>query len=234
MLKELKERVLAANQQLPVKGLVTYTWGNVSGIDREKGLVVIKPSGIPYCNLTIDKLVVVDLAGNKVAGELDPSSDTATHLVLYRNFPQIGGVVHTHSEWAVSWAQAGRDIPALGTTHADHFYGRVPCTRKLERKEVEQEYEKNTGEVIVETLENKDPIAIPGVIVHQHGPFTWGKEINDAVYNAVVLEEIAKMAYRTTNLSSGILPIDDYLLNKHYKRKHGEDAYYGQTGKEEK
>lgn len=228
MLENLKAEVLAANLELPKKGLVTYTWGNVSGIDREKGLIVIKPSGVSYEKMTIDDLVVVDLQGNQVEGDLNPSSDTPTHIVLYNKFPQIGGVVHTHSSWATTWAQAGRSIPALGTTHADYFYGHIPVTRTLTHDEIGGQYEKETGNVIVETFQDLNPLYLPGVIVKNHGPFTWGKTASDAVHNAVVLEEVAKMAYYAYQLTPGIESIDHKLLDKHFLRKHGENAYYGQ------
>jgi len=228
MLDELKEQVLRANLALPEHGLVTFTWGNVSGIDREKGLVVIKPSGVPYSSLRKEHLVVVDLDGNKVEGELKPSSDTPTHLVLYRAFKNIGGIVHTHSPWATSFAQAGRGIQAFGTTHADYFYGEIPCTRKMTAEEINGEYEKETGNVIVETFSGKDPMDMPGVLVNMHGPFAWGKDAMDAVHNAVVLEEVAKMAFNTIMLNPGIRPMDTVLLNRHFFRKHGANAYYGQ------
>ncbi|NLY11744.1 MAG: L-ribulose-5-phosphate 4-epimerase [Firmicutes bacterium] len=230
MLEQLKEQVLKANLDLPKHGLVTFTWGNVSGIDREKGLMVIKPSGVPYEELTVDDLVVLDLDGKQVEGKLRPSSDTPTHLVLYNKFPNIGGVVHTHSPWATSWAQAGRGIPALGTTHADYFYGEIPCTRKMTAEEIQTEYEKETGNVIVETFERLgiDPLNIPGVLVNNHGPFSWGTDADNAVHNAVVLEEVAKMAFNTFALTPGIKQIDQVLLDKHFLRKHGAGAYYGQ------
>lgn len=228
MLDELKEQVLQANLALPEYGLVTFTWGNVSGIDREKGLVVIKPSGVPYSSLKKEDLVVVDLDGNKVEGKLKPSSDTPTHLVLYRAFKNIGGIVHTHSSWATSFAQAGRGIPAFGTTHADHFYGEIPCTRKMTPEEIKGDYEEETGNVIVETFNGKDPMDVPAVLVNMHGPFTWGKDAMDAVHNAVVLEEVAKMAFNTIMLNPGIGPMDINLLNRHFFRKHGANAYYGQ------
>jgi L-ribulose-5-phosphate 4-epimerase len=227
MLNELKKQVFEANIDLVKYGLVIFTWGNVSGIDREKGLVVIKPSGVSYDNMTADDMVVVDMNGNVVEGKYKPSSDTPTHLVLYKKFEKLGGVVHTHSEWATSWAQAGLPIPALGTTHADYFYGSVPCTRKLTKKETEEKYEEETGNVIVETFKGIDPLAIPGVIINGHGPFTWGTDAHHAVHNAVVLEEVAKMAHHTLTLNS-IKGIDQYLLDKHYYRKHGPGAYYGQ------
>jgi len=228
MLKDLKEQVWKANMDLPKYGLVTFTWGNVSGIDRDRGLVVIKPSGVPYPELKPEHMVVLDLEGNKVEGDLKPSSDTPTHLVLYNNFKEIGGVVHTHSSWATSFAQAGRGIPALGTTHGDYFYGEIPCTRKMTKEEIEGDYEKETGNVIVETFANLNPIEIPGVLVNMHGPFSWGKDAADAVHNAVVLEEVAKMALRTFVLNPNIGPMDQNLLDKHFLRKHGANAYYGQ------
>jgi len=228
MLKWLKEAVLEANLELPKQRLVTYTWGNVSGICREKGLVVIKPSGVPYPELKLEHMVVLDLDGNQVEGKLRPSSDTPTHLVLYRAFSQIGGVVHTHSPWATSWAQAGRSIPALGTTHADYFYGEIPCTRDMTKEEIQGNYEAETGNVIVETFQGKDPMQVPGVLVKSHGPFNWGKDPHEAVHNAVVMEEVARMAFHTIMLSSGISPMDQALLDKHFLRKHGPGAYYGQ------
>lgn len=230
MLERLKKDVLEANLQLPKHGLVTFTWGNVSGIDRQTGLVVIKPSGVPYDELHIDDLVVLDLDGKIVEGTLRPSSDTPTHLALYRAFPQIGGIVHTHSPWATSWAQAGRRIPALGTTHADYFYGEIPCTRTLTEEEIERGYELETGNVIIETFENEglDPVAMPGILLSGHAPFSWGKNANEAVHNAVVLEEVAKMALNTYLLNPQINAIDQFLLDKHYLRKHGVNAYYGQ------
>ncbi|MDF2522886.1 MAG: araD [Clostridiales bacterium] len=228
MLEKLKEMVLEANLELPKRGLVTYTWGNVSGIDREKNLVVIKPSGIPYEELKLEHLVVLDLNGNIIEGHLNPSSDAPTHLVLYRNFKEIGGVVHTHSRWATIWAQAGKYIPALGTTHADYFYGDIPCTRKMTMGEIKGDYEKETGNVIVETFANRNPMHLPGVIVCNHGPFTWGKSPSDAIHNAVVLEEVAMMAYHAHSLAGDISSIDQTLLDKHFLRKHGANAYYGQ------
>ncbi len=228
MLKELKEKVLEANLELPRKGLVTYTWGNVSGIDRENKLVVIKPSGIPYEALRLEHLVVLDLDGGIIEGKLNPSSDTPTHLMLYKSFANIGGIVHTHSRWATIWAQAGKGIPAYGTTHADYFYGKIPCTRKLTADEIQGDYEKETGKVIAETFEAHNPVFIPGIIVNNHGPFSWGKDPNEAVHNAVVLEEVAMMAYHTCQLATGIGPIDQALLDKHFLRKHGANAYYGQ------
>lgn len=230
MLNELRQQVFQANLELPRRGLVLYTWGNVSGIDREKGLVVIKPSGVEYDRLTPECLVVVDLDGHVVEGELRPSSDTKTHLELYRVFPQIGGVVHTHSTFAAAWAQAGQDLPCYGTTHADYFYGAVPCARSLTAEEVEADYEGNTGKVIVETFRNRglDPVAMPGVLCRSHGPFTWGKDPAEAVYHAAVLEEIAKMALLTRQLDPGAAPAPQYVQDKHYLRKHGPNAYYGQ------
>ena len=231
MLEKLKREVLEANLLLPKHGLVTFTWGNVSGIDREKGLFVIKPSGVEYDELKPDDMVVMDLEGNKVEGELNPSSDTKTHLVLYNAFPEIGGIVHTHSPHAVAWAQAGRDIPAYGTTHADYFYGPIPCARHLTREELEEDYEKNTGNVIVDTFRagQLDPMAIPAVICRSHGPFTWGRDAAQAVYHAVVLEEVAKMAILTRQVDPGAEPTPQRILDKHYLRKHGPNAYYGQT-----
>jgi L-ribulose-5-phosphate 4-epimerase len=229
MLEQLKERVLEANLALPKHGLVTFTWGNVSGIDREWGFVVIKPSGVPYDMMKVEHLVVVDLEGNRVEGDLKPSSDTPTHLVLYNAFPDLGGVVHTHSSWCTIWAQAGKGIPALGTTHADYFYGEIPCTRKLTAAEIQSAYEENTGHVIVETFERKNPLHVPGVLVHTHGPFTWGTDANNAVHNAVVMEEVAKVAYHTLALNPTIGMMDQALLDKHFLRKHGANAYYGQT-----
>jgi L-ribulose-5-phosphate 4-epimerase len=229
LLKRLKQAVLEANQDLPKYNLVTFTWGNVSGIDREKGLVVIKPSGVDYVDLKADELVVVDLDGNVVEGNLKPSSDTPTHLALYKAFPSIGGVVHTHSSWATSWAQAGRSIPALGTTHADYFYGEIPCTRKMTEAEIQGAYELETGNVIVETFKDLDPSRVPGVLVNCHAPFSWGTDAHNAIHNAVVLEEVAKMAYRTFNLTPSISAMDQALLDRHFLRKHGANAYYGQN-----
>ena len=230
MLKKLKHAVYEANMELPRRGRVTYTWGNVSGIDRERGLVVIKPSGVSYDELTPDDLVVLDLDGKVVDGKLNPSSDTKTHLELYKAFPEIGGIVHTHSPYAVGWAQAGRDIPAYGTTHADYFYGPVPCCRSLTEQEVEEDYERNTGLVIVETFRQRelDPVHVPGAICRNHGPFTWGKDAAQAVYHAVVLEEVAKMAVYTTQIAPDAQPAPQYVLDKHFLRKHGPNAYYGQ------
>ncbi len=230
LLKELRKQVYEANMELPRRNLVTYTWGNVSGIDREQGLFVIKPSGVEYDELRPENLVVMDLAGNKVEGELNPSSDMKSHLVLYNAFPQIGGIVHTHSPYAVGWAQAGEDIPCFGTTHADYFYGPIPCARHLTQEELDEGYELNTGKTIVETfrLRNIDPVAVPAVICHSHGPFTWGKDADQAVYHAVVLEEVAKMALFTRQVNPQAVPAPQRIVNKHYTRKHGPNAYYGQ------
>jgi len=227
MLEKLKEEVFHANLELVKHGLVIFTWGNVSGIDREKGLVVIKPSGVSYDDIRPKDMVVLNLYGQVVEGKLRPSSDTPTHLVLYRQFEQIGGIVHTHSEWATSWAQAGKGIPALGTTHADYFYGEIPCTRKMTKLEIEKDYELETGRVIVERFKDIDPNAVPGVLVNNHGPFSWGTDPNNAVHNAVVMEEVAKMTYRTLILNPDTT-MDQALLDKHFLRKHGKDAYYGQ------
>lgn len=229
MLKPLKKTVWQANLALPQSGLVVFTWGNVSGIDRETGLVVIKPSGLAYENMNYSDMVVVDLDGKKVEGELNPSSDTPTHLELYKAFPDIQGIVHTHSAWATIFAQAGRGIPAYGTTHADYFYGEVPCTRPMKREEVTGSYEAETGKVIVETFANISPKEIPAVLVHAHGPFTWGRDPLDAVHNAVVLEHVAMTAWHSVQLAGGaLLPMGQALLDKHYLRKHGDGAYYGQ------
>ena len=229
MLEELKEQVWKANLQLPAHGLVVFTWGNVSGIDRESGLFVIKPSGVEYDKLRPEDMVVMDLNGNKVEGELNPSSDTPTHVELYRNFPSIGGVVHTHSRWATIWAQSGRSIPAYGTTHGDYFYGAIPCTRAMTPEEIGGEYEKETGKVIVETFTGKNPDDIPAVLVKSHGPFTWGKDCLEAVHNSVVLEELAMMAWHTENTCGvQMQPMQQELLDKPFLRKHGANAYYGQ------
>ena len=229
MLKKLREQVFQANLLLPKHGLVTFTWGNVSGIDREKGLVVIKPSGVAYETMKAKDMVVVELETGKVVdGELKPSSDTPTHLELYKAFPNIGGIVHTHSRWATSFAQAGHGIPPLGTTHGDYFYGEIPCTRKMTEAEIQAEYEKETGTVIIETFKDKNPDAIPGVVVYSHGPFAWGKDVMDAVHNAVVMEEVAFMNIQTMILNQNIQPMQQELLDKHYLRKHGANAYYGQ------
>lgn len=230
MLEQLKQQVYEANMELPKRGLVTYTWGNVSGIDRESGLVVIKPSGVEYDELTPDKLVVVDLDGTVVEGSLRPSSDTKTHLELYKAFPSLGGIVHTHSPHAVAWAQAGEGIPCYGTTHADYFYGTIPCARHLTQQEIDEDYEKNTGTVIVETFQtqNIDPVHVPAVICHSHGPFTWGKDAAQAVYHAVVLEEVARMAILTRQVNPAAAPAPQSVQDKHFMRKHGPNAYYGQ------
>ena len=243
MLEELKEKVFRANLDLVKHNLVIFTWGNVSGIDREKGLVVIKPSGVDYDKMKASDMVVVDLATGKVVeGDLNPSSDTPTHLVLYREFPEIGGIVHTHSTYATAWAQAGRDIPSLGTTHADYFHDDIPCTRDMKKKEIFGEYEKETGKVIVERFKSIKPMDTPAALVKNHGPFTWGTDADNAVHNAVVLEEVAKMAFlaNTLHLAGSIYmgPLETnkpsmnrHLIEKHYSRKHGPDAYYGQKKK---
>ncbi len=228
MLEQLKQKVLAANLALPAHRLVTFTWGNVSGIDRAQGLVAIKPSGVAYDRLRAADLAVVDLNGKCVEGLLKPSSDLATHLVLYKAFADIGGVVHTHAPWSTSWAQAGQAIPALGTTHADYFHGAIPCTRPMTKNEIAASYEENTGRVIEETFAKIDPRHIPGVLVHGHGPFTWGADTDDAVHNAVVLEQVACMAFRTLTLQPTAPSIAQELLDKHFLRKHGNNAYYGQ------
>ncbi len=228
-MQQLKQKVFEANMLLPKYSLITFTWGNVSGIDREKGLVVIKPSGVEYDEMTVDDMVVVDLAtGRKVEGKLNPSSDTDTHLELYRNFKNIGGVVHTHSRYATVFSQSKKAVPALGTTHADYFYGNIPCTRGMTKDEIQTEYELNTGKVIVETFKETNPDQMPGVLVASHGPFTWGKNPHDAVHNAVVLEEVSFMAWQNILFNKEIEDIDQNLLDKHYLRKHGENAYYGQ------
>lgn len=231
MLEALKQAVWEANMDLPKYGLVTFTWGNVSGIDRESGLVVIKPSGVPYEELKPEQMVVVDLDGKVVEGNLRPSSDTPTHVVLYKQFKDIGGVVHTHSPWATSYAQAGRSIEALGTTQGDYFYGTVPCTRPMTEAEIKGAYELETGNVIVETFEKNDidPNRIPSVLVFSHAPFCWGKDPHNAVHNAVVLEEVAKMNFHSYQLNPGLQPMDQNLLDRHYLRKHGANAYYGQN-----
>jgi len=232
MLEQLKEQVFQANLLLPKHGLITFTWGNVSGIDRGQGLVVIKPSGVSYDVMKADDMVVVDVeTGKTVEGNLKPSSDTPTHLELYKAFPNIGGVVHTHSRWATTFAQAGRGIMALGTTQADYFYGEIPCTRKMTKAEIEGEYEKETGTVIIETFQGKNADTMPAVLVHSHGPFTWGTDPMDAVHNAVVLDEVAFMNFHTLMIEPGIQPMQQELLDKHYLRKHGANAYYGQTKK---
>lgn len=230
MLDDLKQKVLEANLLLPKYGLVVFTWGNVSGIDRENGLVVIKPSGVDYDIMKAEDMVVTDLDGNVVEGKLKPSSDLATHLEFYKHFKDIGGVVHTHSVNAVAWAQAGKDIPALGTTHGDYFYGQIPCTRLMTEEEIKDNYELNTGKVVVEEFEKRhvDPNQMPGVLVHSHGPFTWGKDPFDAVHNSVVLDTLAKMALKTITINGDVDSMQRELLDKHFLRKHGLGAYYGQ------
>lgn len=231
MLEDLKVKVLEANLLLPKHNLVTFTWGNVSAIDRESGLVAIKPSGVEYDGMTADDIVLVDLDGKVVEGKYKPSSDTPTHVELYKRFPNIGGVVHTHSSYATSWAQSGRDIPCYGTTHADYFYGDIPCVRTLTAEEIADFYEKNTGVLIADEFEarGKDYEAVPGVLCKNHGPFSWGKDAHEAVHNAVVLEEVAKMAYRTETINPEVKPAPQELQDKHYFRKHGANAYYGQN-----
>lgn len=230
MLEKLKQEVYEANMLLPKYGLITFTWGNVSAIDRASGLIVIKPSGVEYDVMTADQMVVVNLDGKIVEGTLNPSSDTPTHVELYRQFPDVGGIVHTHSSWATIFAQAGRGVKAYGTTHADYFYGEIPCTRPMTPAEIQGEYELETGKVIVETFKGIDPLTIPAVLVKSHGPFTWGKDAHEAVHNAVVLEQLAMMAFYTESLSTGSAtsPMQQELLDKHYLRKHGANAYYGQ------
>jgi len=233
MLEELKQRVLKANLMLPQYGLVTFTWGNVSGIDRQKGLIVIKPSGVDYNQMKVSDMVVVDMDGNIVEGDLNPSSDTPTHIVLYKAFSNIEGVVHTHSPWAVSFAQAGVAIAAAGTTHGDYFYGDIPVTRAMTKEEITKDYEKQTGNIVVETFNknNINPDYVPGVLVNDHGPFTWGTSPENAVHNSVVLEEVAKMVYHSLQLNPHHIAMDQVLLDKHFNRKHGENAYYGQNKK---
>ena len=228
MLEELKKAVYEANMLLPKYNLVTFTWGNDSQIDRETGYFAIKPSGVDYDKLTPDDMVIMDLEGNKIEGRYNPSSDTPTHLELYRAFPKIGGVVHTHSPWATSWAQAGRGIPCYGTTHADYMYGEIPCVRCLTKEEIDTAYEKNTGLLIVDYFKDKDYEAVPAVLCKNHGPFTWGKDGHEAVHNAVVLEEVAKMAARCEMINPQVKPAPQELQDKHYYRKHGANAYYGQ------
>ena len=229
MLEELKEQVLKANLMLPAHGLVTFTWGNVSGIDRKEGLVVIKPSGVEYGEMTASDMVVVDLDGKVVEGKLKPSSDTPTHIELYKAFGNIGGVVHTHSRWATVFAQCGAGVPALGTTHGDYFYGEIPCTRRMTKEEIDGEYEKETGTVIIERFKGINPDDIPAVLVNSHGPFAWGTDAANAVHNAVVLEEVAFMAWHCNVLAGHKpCPMQQELLDKHYLRKHGANAYYGQ------
>ena len=227
-LQKIKEDVFKANLDLVKYNLVLFTWGNVSQFDRENKFVVIKPSGVDYCNMTAEDMVVVDLEGKVIEGKYRPSSDTPTHLELYKKFESIGGITHTHSTYATAWAQSGRDIPFYGTTHADYFYGAIPCARALTKEEVESEYEKNTGKVIIERFAKIKPVEIPAVLVKSHGIFTFGKNADNSVYNAVVAEEVAKMAVITEQINGNIKPADDYLLNKHYLRKHGKNAYYGQ------
>lgn len=229
MLEKLKQEVWQANMNLQKHGLIVFTWGNASGIDREQGLIVIKPSGVDYEKMQPEDMAVLDLEGNQVEGALRPSSDTPTHIVLYRNFPEVGGIVHTHSSYATTWAQAGKSIPAFGTTHADYFYGDIPCTRSLSKEEIQGKYEEETGNVIVGTFQNRNPLHVPGVLVGSHGPFSWGKDAHEAVYHAVVLEEVAKMALNTRSANSEAKAIDQVLLDKHFLRKHGKDAYYGQN-----
>lgn len=233
MLEALKKKVYEANMELPKHGLVTFTWGNVSGIDRESGLFVIKPSGVDYDKLTPEDMVVMDLEGNKIEGSYKPSSDTATHIELYKAFPEIGGIVHTHSSYATSWAQAGRSIPCYGTTHADYIYGEIPCLRCLTAEEIEDAYEENTGHLIVNEFARlqKDPMAVPAVLCKNHGPFAWGKDAKEAVHNAVVLEEVAKMAYRAELINPKVEAAPQELQDKHYYRKHGANAYYGQENR---
>lgn len=228
MLEALKEQVLRANLDLVKYGVVIFTWGNVSALDRETGLVVIKPSGVDYSVMKAEDMVVVDIDGNRVEGKLNPSTDLPTHLEIYKAYPEVGGVVHTHSAHATAWAQAGRGIPFYGTTHADYFYGEIPCTRELRRDEVEADYEKNTGLVIVETIGDREPLAMPGALVKSHGVFSWGSDAANAVHNAVVMEYVAKMATEAEAVNPGIHSAPDYLLEKHYQRKHGKNAYYGQ------
>ncbi|MEG1806038.1 MAG: L-ribulose-5-phosphate 4-epimerase [Clostridia bacterium] len=231
MLEELKEKVFKANLDLVKYGLVIFTWGNVSEIDKESGLVVIKPSGVSYDKMKASDMVVVDLDGKVVEGTLNPSSDTPTHLEIYKAHKDVGGVVHTHSTTATGFAQSGKPITALGTTHADYFYGDIPCTRALSKDEIEHDYEKNTGKVINETFSGIDFMSVPGVIVKNHGPFAWGKDGDNAVYNAVVLEEVAKMAVVALTVNPNVERVDQFLLDKHYMRKHGKNAYYGQKNK---
>lgn len=233
MLEELKKTVCDANKELPRYGLVTFTWGNVSAIDRKSGLLVIKPSGVEYDRLTPEDMVVVDLEGKTVEGRYKPSSDTPTHVELYKAFPEIGGIVHTHSTYATGWAQAGRSISCYGTTHADYIYGEVPCVRCLTADEIAENYEENTGHLIVNEFLRmcKDPVSVPAVLCKNHGPFTWGKNAEEAVHNAVVLEEVARMAYLAESINHHIQPAPKELMDKHYYRKHGANAYYGQHEK---
>ena len=231
MLEELKKDVFENNLRLVKNNLVTLTWGNVSAIDREKGLIVIKPSGVSYDKMTAEDMVVVDMQGNKVEGRYNPSSDTPTHLELYKKFPEIGGIVHTHSRWATIFSQCGREVPALGTTHADAFYGAVPCTRRMTKAEIAGEYEAETGKVIIETFEGKNVMDVPAVLVHSHGPFTWGKDASKAVENSIILEEVSMMAWHTV-MANPTATMQQELADKHYFRKHGANAYYGQVNKE--
>ncbi|RJT18765.1 L-ribulose-5-phosphate 4-epimerase [Buttiauxella izardii] len=228
-MQQLKQQVFEANMALPRHGLVTFTWGNVSGIDRERQCIAIKPSGVAYETMSADDMVIVDMNGVVIEGKYRPSSDTATHLALYKKYPELGGVVHTHSTHATAWAQAGLSIPALGTTHADYFFGDIPCSRPLTCEEVQGEYELNTGKVIIQTLGEINPLHTPGIVVYQHGPFAWGKNVEDAVHNAVVMEEVARMAWIAREINPQLKPIDSYLMNKHFQRKHGANAYYGQN-----
>lgn len=227
-MQQLKQQVFEANMALPRHGLVTFTWGNVSGIDRERQCIAIKPSGVAYEQMSADDMVVVDMNGEVIDGKYRPSSDTATHLALYKQYSEIGGVVHTHSTHATAWAQAGLSVPALGTTHADYFFGDIPCTRALTVEEVQGEYELNTGKVIIEMLGEGNSLHTPGIVVYQHGPFAWGKDVHDAVHNAVVMEEVARMAWIARGINPMLKPIDSHLMNKHFQRKHGANAYYGQ------
>ena len=229
MLEELKERVYRANLELPKYGLVTFTWGNVSEIDRETGYFAIKPSGVPYDELKPEDMVIMSLDGTKIEGRYNPSSDTATHIEIYKAFLKVGGIVHTHSPWATSWAQAGRGIPCYGTTHADYMYAEIPCVRNLTKGEIDSGYEKNTGVLIVDFFQDKDYVSMPAVLCKNHGPFTWGKNGMEAVHNAVVLEEVAKMAARTEQINAQAEPAPQFLQEKHYLRKHGANAYYGQA-----
>ncbi len=229
MLEKLKQEVLEANLQLPKHGLVVFTWGNVSAYDEESGLVVIKPSGVDYDGMTADDMVVVDLDGKVVEGHLRPSSDTPTHVYLYSKFPGVHGIVHTHSTWATAWAQSGLSLPCYGTTHADYFYGDIPAARCLTEAEVEEAYERNTGVVIEEAFKGRDPLATPGVLCRNHGPFAWGKDAAEAVHNAVVLEQCAKMAVLARMINPELKEAPGYLMDKHYFRKHGKNAYYGQN-----
>ncbi len=228
MLEQLKDLVFKANMELPARNLVTFTWGNVSGIDREKQLVVIKPSGVPYEEMKAEDMVVLDYDGNVVEGRFRPSTDAPTHIELYKKYPTLGGVVHTHSTWETQMAQAGRAKPCYGTTHADYFYGEIPCARALTDEEINEAYEKNTGKVIIETLRGTEPLDMPGILCKHHGPFAWGENPDKAVHNAVVLEEVAKMAFYTESLNPDVMPIPKAILDKHYYRKHGANAYYGQ------